>query len=98
MEALTGVLDNCNGTCPKCCSVTPALILAEGDKEAKNKALSQSTVLLALLLTAHVYIFLTKGKSLPIPDIVWAVVLGPWLGHGVSKLLDLFEAIKGGKP
>jgi len=88
MEAAS-ITQECNHGCPACCAFSPAQIEAESDREARNRALTFSGIVTVLLLSAHVYTFLTKGVALPIPDILWGVVLGPWLGHGASKLLEL---------
>lgn len=86
----------CNQGCPKCCSEDTAEIEAHTDAQIRNRALTLSGVTTLTVLVAHIW-FTYLGKSLPIPDIIWAVVLGPWLGAGGSKLVGLLDRYMGGK-
>jgi hypothetical protein len=42
-------------------------------------------------------IFSYHDKAYEIPDIAWAVILGPWLGEGATKLKNILKGARGGK-
>jgi hypothetical protein len=69
-----------------------AVALAEVQNEAslRNRALTFSIVITTLIVAAQIW-FSYIGKTLPIPDIVWVVVLSPWFGVGGAKLTKMLS-------
>ena len=72
------------------------LIEANSQAALRNRALTLSNTVTIGIIAAEIY-FSYTGKSLVMPDVVWqiiwAVILAPWLGAGSSKLLDLFSRV-----
>lgn len=80
-------------TCPVCGDDSVEEINAKADAKLRNRSLTLSSVVTVMVLGSHVY-FSWFGKTLIIPDIVWAIILGPWLGAAGGKLTDLLDTIK----
>lgn len=73
-------------------------IEAKIDGSLRNRALTLSAVAALFMLIVHC-LFAWYGKVLPIPDILWAVVLGPWLGAGTEKVIHAVnKAVSKGAP
>jgi hypothetical protein len=73
-----------------CCADYASTLGAETDTKLRLWGFIFSAGILSLLLTAHV-VFEWSGRHLTIPDIVWTVVLAPWLGASIAKLLRLIK-------
>lgn len=84
------VIPDCNDACPSCCPGTAEIIEAESNARLRDKALNVSGYLMALMMTAHIA-FCYVGKTLPFPEILWAIILAPWFGAGGAKLVDLIK-------
>ena len=63
---------------------------AKREAEFRSKALTLSSNCVYLLLVCHIG-FAYFGKVLPIPEIVWAIVLAPWLGAAAGKGSSVLE-------
>ena len=73
------------------------LIKAESEAALRDRALSLSAFVTILLTLAQIY-FCYIGKTLIYPDILWAVILAPWLGAGGSKVIEIISRISKGGP
>lgn len=92
----------CSKSCPThCCYDTPteaqlitleqcntATLKVEKEELLRLRALEYSNLLVLFLVSAHIYVFITTGKVLPIPDILYALAAAPWLGAGAGKLVE----------
>lgn len=79
--------------CPECGDDSVEEINAKADAKLRHRSLTLSSVVTVMVLGSHVY-FSWFGKTLEIPEIVWAIILGPWLGAAGGKLIDVLDAIK----
>lgn len=84
--------------CPNCGepeSVEEITVKLDG--KLRDRALTLSGVCAVLMLATHCY-FAWWGKVLPIPDILWAIILSPWLGAGAEKVIKAANKVinKGG--
>jgi hypothetical protein len=83
----TTVTPTCNNSCI-CCDETVEEMNTRADNELRRRALTTANVTAGMFLGAHIY-FSYLGKTLPIPDIVWALVLAPWMGAATGKVLGM---------
>lgn len=79
----------CNGGCPACCGDIEELN-ARAEAALRNRALSLSNWIVTLMIGSHIW-FSYLGKSLDVPDIVWAIVMAPWGGVAVGKIAALMK-------
>lgn len=68
------------------------LLKAQEDFKMRNRALSLSSALTVIWVTAHIY-FAYEGRVLVMSEIMWAAIMSPWIGAGMSKL----KLLTGGK-
>jgi hypothetical protein len=82
----------CNRSCPLCCTENLEELRARADASLRAKALLLSAICVIMLLAGHiVYVFQSRGQSLPIPEIVWVVCLAPWCGEGIGKIVGIIK-------
>ena len=62
----------------------------------RNRALTLSIGVTLMVLAAHIW-FAYNGKAFAIPEIVYAIVLAPWLGAGTGKLVEVLSKANGRK-
>lgn len=90
-EAVT--LTHCNNACPTCCSETLAELEIRSEIEVRKEYLVLSkNAIYGMLLASVVHYFVYKTE-LPFPAIMWAIAMGPLLGHGASRLIGFIEKI-----
>lgn len=75
----------CTKSCQICCVETIDEIEARSSVNLRRWSFIFSIAVTLFMLGEYVR-FAELGKTLVIPDIVWAIVLAPWLGAGTSKL------------
>lgn len=83
----------CVNGCVIHCKEADALNTALAEVQFRKEALMLSHLGLGFMLVAYVY-FAYLGKALAIPDIIWAVILGPYLGHSASQIFKLAKGEK----
>ena len=82
-----------NILCPNCGEPESVEeIVAKIDGHLREKALTLSGVCVVILLVSHIFYFVQAGKILPMPDIIWAIVLTPWIGASAKKAIDSVSA------
>jgi hypothetical protein len=74
------------------CETYIGTINAKAEIALRNRGLTFSSVCIYLLLVSHIA-FVYLGKSFPVPDIVWAIVLAPWIGAAGGKVSGLIDDI-----
>jgi hypothetical protein len=72
------------------------IINAKAEIALRNRALTLSIGVTLMVLAAHIW-FAYNSKSFVIPEIVYAIVLAPWLGAGTGKLLEVLTRGPGRK-
>jgi len=82
----------CTATCTQCGSEV-AIIEARSEASLRSRSLTLSSVVTVGLLSAYVW-FAYVGKTLIIPDIVWAISLSPWLGAGTAEIIEFIKTRK----
>lgn len=65
---------------------------AQAEADIRKKALSLSATCIYMLLVSHIA-FAYMGKTLPIPEIIWAIVLGPWFGAAGGKIASVLDDV-----
>ena len=89
-----------NIICPNCGQrESVEEIEAKIDGGLRNRALTLSGVSFLIVLIINAW-FCWNGKVWPIPDIVWAMILSPWLGAATEKVIDSAKKVvnKGSVP
>lgn len=81
---------HCNNACPTCCTETVEEINAKTDAQIRVRSLTLANIVTVGMLLAYV-LFAANGQDLKIPEIVWAIVLGPYVGAGGAKMLAAFQ-------
>jgi len=77
-----------NIICPNCGErESVEEIEAKIDGGLRNRALTLSGVSFLVVLCLHAW-FAWNGKVFPMPDIVWAMILSPWLGAAAEKVVE----------
>lgn len=85
----------CTEACSSCCGADQAARLAQiqGDIAMRNRALTLSSILVAMLFAAEIgFSFMGKTLNLPNIEIVWMVVCGSWFGSAGGKIAEIFLA------
>lgn len=68
------------------------LIKANSEAQLRSHALILSSVCTILIVIAQIY-FSYINKVLVIPDILWVIVLSPWVGIGSAKAIETLTTI-----
>lgn len=68
------------------------LIKANSEAQLRSHALVLSSVCTILIVIAQIY-FSYINKTLVIPDILWVIVLSPWVGIGSAKAIETITTI-----
>ena len=66
------------------------VVNAKAEISLRNRALTLSANAIYILIGAHI-VFAYLGKTLPFPEIIWAVVLAPWLGAAGGKVSGILD-------
>lgn len=81
-------MESCTRQCPVCCIETIAEIESRSNLNFRRWSFIFSIAVTLFMLFEYVR-FAEMGKNLLIPEIVWAIVLAPWLGAGTSKIANM---------
>ena len=76
------------GALPCDCGSPEKVIDAQNEGHLRDKALTLSAVVTVIILIAHIW-FQVYKMTLQIPDIIWVVILAPWMGASARELIDL---------
>lgn len=92
--------------CARCCPIhcteetAQRLIVVRGDVQLRDKSLTLSSIVICLLLMAHIF-FSYIGRELVLPplvsEMIWVVILAPWCGAGGGKLIETINTRFGRK-
>lgn len=82
----------CNNACV-CCEDTIEEIAARTESRLRDRALTLSSAVTILFCVAHIC-FVWNGKDLPMPEVVWAIILAPWLGASAAKIADIVQKVR----
>lgn len=93
MEGLSLKVAECSRQCPVCCDETIEELAARTDANIRIRSLTLSSLVTVVMVGAHIY-FSYFDKVLPVPDIVWAIILAPWGGAAAQKILALLNKEK----
>lgn len=77
-------------SCETYCETYIGTINARAEIALRNRGLTLSSVCVYFLLVAHIA-FAYQGKPLPIPEIIWAIVLAPWFGAAGGKVTAVLD-------
>lgn len=84
---------DCVGGCPVCCYQTLEEYNARLDGQIRNRSLTLANNAAYLLLAAHIF-FAYIGKVLPMPEYFYALIIVPYGGAAIKKLIDLVDKQK----
>jgi hypothetical protein len=83
----------CEKQCAVCCDDNIEEMNAKLNVRLRFWSFVFSSFITSIIIGFHIK-FAYEGKTLPIPDIVWPIMLFAWCGEGIAKLLPLLGKSK----